>query len=168
MRSFYLNSGLKLLLAAAVLVGSVMPPAIQHAHAGGDKTHDHWANKQHTPHRHSHHHGERNKVAEEQKAHRHLHLFGFDLHLPVNESPTTPGRGNQSSGEELILVRLLDTDAAMTSQQSVERLFVTVPSLATISPETAGLTLQSDQRERSTSNPLCDSARCERSGVLLI
>jgi hypothetical protein len=38
-----LKLGLAWLLAAAVLLGSVAPPAVEHAHADGERAHDHGA-----------------------------------------------------------------------------------------------------------------------------
>lgn len=169
MRLRSLQNGLKLLLAAVVLLGCVIPPAVQHVHADGDKAHDHRHHASHSAgHRHPHGHEMQTTKAEETPPHRHLHLLGFDFWWPIGEFPDTPGSDDEMAGDDLILVRVLETEAVSASTPLIDRLIIAFPVWSTISGQTIAQVLLRGDREGPTAQPLCDSARCERSGVLLI
>lgn len=179
MRSRVLRTGLTLLLSAAVFLGSVIPPAVQHAHAGGDQPHNHAATPAKLPHSHPHQHPHRHSPPHQSEdknesegfpaRHLHLPLFGWNLHLPADNSPNLPTPGSESPGDPSeLLVRLIDTEVNLVSLTTIDWLRVRfTPVVGFPAVETQGENSQAG-RETLASLPLCDSARGERSGVQLI
>ena len=131
-------------------------PARQHAHAAGDRPHSHGHGHEHS--RHVHEHGHEHDGLGSSYAHVHVTLFGVDFTLPAN-SDDDEGReerctflGQTPSGIEL------DRSASHFSVVAEPvfdfgELFPVVATFRSIAASAA---------------PLCDTARHERSGVLLI
>jgi hypothetical protein len=157
-----------LLLSAAVLLGSIVPPGQRHAHAAGDVPHNH--DKQHA-HDHSgdaHHHHTTDQhglstpaVKPAAVAHVHFACWLFDLTMPVRDESET------EDNQPLYLVRLID-DCLPTTISGPNTHPVDMPShLQSIAVDRPALA------RRATAPPdtavlLCDAARHERSGVQLL
>lgn len=177
MRNRAVRTLMTLLLSAAMLLGGLMPPAVQHAHADGDQSHSHQtacsaAGQHEHPHSHPHNHAPghaQSDVVQGQTLHRHVSLFGLDLFMPVRDHQDLPNNGSDAGDDAAVtLVRLVETAVVLASAPAGERQFFSFPSLATVA--TGSATILRPQRGRDTicSLPLCDSARGERSGVQLI
>lgn len=169
-----LRIGLTLLLAATVLLGGLMPPAVQHAHAGGDRAHKHHriiadaSVDVHGPsHSHRHASGEHSHAADGITAHSHRVLFGFDACLPLGEHQDVPD-GSDVDGQQVTLARLLDSQIVSLSAPTMKWLFISLPSLKAFSTDSIAVPGLRSSRSELASLPLCDSARGERSGVQLI
>lgn len=167
-----------LLLSAAVLAWGTVPPALRHAHEGGSETgHSHEALAEHHDagehHRrprvgHSHEHEGRvakeSTVAGEVATHFHWAVFGLDFTMPARQDGE-PDERESVSGP--VLVRLTDELPTVTSGDRE------APGGLLAAPPSGGLKLAAveDAPPRPchlvTSIPLCDTARLERSGVLL-
>lgn len=173
-------------LAAAVLAASAMPPAIRHAHPGGDRPHRHAAadHPHGEAHRHGRHAGHRHTVSEESSRscgktppatsalstspHVHWTLLGLQVTFPGSdrESPVNPELPTDCG--VTVVVRLVDERAVDAD---------TAPVAGFPRPADAGMSLP-EQRpalsERPSCGslaspaPLCDAARGERSGVQVI
>ncbi len=171
------RTSLKLLVAAAVLAWTSLPPAIVHSHSDGDDpAHRHEA---HATHHDDHHHdspdtadhfhagpassdcGESTTLA----VHCHWQLFGFWFALPVSSDQRE--RADDRSPVKVALVDLADGDGVAAPTGISMARAVCQPSPAA-TPEFVPLTSISRGSQRPISaTPLCDSARLERSGVLL-
>ncbi len=137
------HGSIRFVLAAILLIAG-LPIARQHSHAGGEMAHSH---------AHGHHHHDEGPL----QAHVHASLFGYEVSLP------TPDGEDPVDDQTLCLV--VGPAVAPTAQAAtfvdwslpnilcVERATPAVPSFGCITAEAA---------------PLCDSARRERSGVLLV
>lgn len=172
MRSRVLRTGLTLLLSATVFLGSVMPPAVQHAHGGDHQIHDHKTTPaKHAHHQHSHpHQSESQSTIEEFPTwHRHVSFLGWDFHLPTSDSPNCPSPGSGDLGDQFeTLVRLFDTNVVVGSAPSVDWVGMGLPLVMDwplIENEGA---ISRFGKQTLASLPLCDTARGERSGVQLI
>lgn len=185
-----LQAGLAWLLAVAVLLGSVAPPTVEHAHADGERSHDHGAADLHEgrhkhphphPHPHSHKHSHSHKhphppsgdgereLLQCRTMHRHVILFGFELYMPASDHQDLPGPGNKLGDEALTLVRLLETEVVLTYAPAGGRLFDSLPlSYSCVAPCATSMARAQDGPAMLASLPLSDSARGERSGVQLI
>jgi hypothetical protein len=186
----------RLLLCAAVLV-LPSRVAVQHAHAGGDKPHTHGSgddcgtgteghrhdgdNDRLDGHRHPHAHPhdrpqEPSRQAERSAevagispwtAHVHVWLLGFPLTLLVMPDSGTDDDGSQplvvsKADNQFLRARSASSDCGWLSDYCVR---------ATLSPDARPVPpapcLQQGE-DRSSSPPLCDTARHARSGVQLI
>ena len=172
---------LSLLLSALVLTWGTVPPGIQHAHVGGsDSTHRHdhcHEVAHHDSHDHgSHHHdshGEDHKhatvsdvcVLSDFVAHVHLRWLGIQLSLPV---PEDPADGDAGDSVPVVIVLSVDQTVPPTGAgPSFSRVFlaaICAPSADVVRP----LAPIPRPPNLVMSIPLCDSARLERSGVLLV
>ena len=190
------QNGLAVLMSSAVLAATLMPPPVCHSHAAADTPHSHAPDQSNSPEHeqvagesHSHRdlgHGTANhqhgsaadgavrpsaaadgaEGSHREAAHLHLTLIGFafSLFLPVGSDshsldPTHP--------KTLLAVVLLDDDVMRASR--VELIGADgVP--AAVPGETPVAVSAASSLRVSGIDPLllCDSARCERSGVLLI
>ncbi|MFO0898084.1 MAG: hypothetical protein U0836_11730 [Pirellulales bacterium] len=162
-------------LAACLAVVTTMPPAMGHAHAGGDR-----------PHQHAHDHdGQRHAATESQQpaiaaagwasngagrfAHVHFAWLGLEVTFawPVGSSSSGDGQA------EHIVVRLLDSAAHSDGQIDVQSPLAPVgPWLCPVNTSCGlGASCPAELRAAQTRAPasvlLCDAARHERSGVLL-
>lgn len=172
------RTSLKLLVAAAVLAWTSMPPAIVHSHEDGDNpTHRHEIGSDHHDHHHHHGHSHTADHAHARPAvpdgvdfgtvavHCHWQLLGFWFALPFSRE-----RGDHEDERgmaRVAIVDLADGDGLAAPTGIAMAQAVCQPSPAA-SPGFVPLvsTLQGPQRPTSAT-PLCDSARLERSGVLL-
>ena len=165
------------LLSALVLAWGVAPSAIRHGHEGGEDTshrHDAVAHHGHHDDARGHLTNEDSQAVEAELSsavlrnlvvHLHWNLLGVDFSVPVSEDEQ-PSDG--SSAEELVVVPLVDSvpnpvldrgggvncDSVTVQQPGLDAAVDEPPSLTTAAP--------------TQSAPLCDCARHERSGVLLV
>lgn len=152
-----LHHSLVLLLAATLLAGSLLPPAVCHAHAEGDRPHSHPpATHSGTSHSHSH-----------LAAHLHLSLVEIVLSLvvPTEDNSDTPSpHDNELIPHDVIA---FGTDAMGCSSIEVRR-----PETMALANSATPTHSASAARGHGVHAPhqslLSDSARCQRCGVLLI
>lgn len=170
-----LRTGLTLLLSATVFLGSVMPPAVQHAHGGVDQAHNHKATPTaHThshPHRHSHPHQSKpqKKLATLPTWHRHITLFGWDFHLASSDSPNGSSPRSCDLNDQIeTLVRLFETNFVVASAPSFDWVNIGLPLVMGCAAIEYDGVISSFDRHVRASLPLCDAARGERSGVLVV
>lgn len=139
-------------ILVAVAVASCGLPAWEHSHPGGDRPHDHRADR---------HRGGENLVHDglaPSRPHRHVCLFGFDVSVPVDAGSDT---------SEIARLTLLTQSLQAPELQRSRGEFViwSLPLRAPGEPVAAELDFHS--------KPVCaaflsDTARHERSGVQLI
>jgi hypothetical protein len=167
---------MNLLLSALVLAWGFVPPGFEHAHAGGgDSDHQHDKCRE-VSHHGSHHHdtddGHHEHATEtdvtllvDQVLHLHWRLLGVKLSVPV---PVAPADGDDEDTVPPPVVRAMNEIVPATQAgPSLGRAF-----LAGICAPSADVVRDLEPIPRPpnlvTSIPLCDSARLERSGVLLV
>lgn len=171
MRNRRLRVGLTLLLSATVFLGSVIPPAIQHAHANGSQSHDH-DHQAHADHTHLHldtHSSHESPSESFQAEHCHLTFLGWDLHLPSSNSPELPSPGSKCLGDQSeTLIRLIDTNIVLVLTPTFEWLEIDFSLDSPLRAAKTDSVLLQRGRMPLASLPLCDSARGQRSGVQLI
>ncbi len=167
---------MNLLLSALVLAWGIVPPGVQHVHAGGsdpthghggrhevahDGSHDHESDDEH------HDHAAVSDVSLSADAVLHLHwrLLGVEFSMPVPEEPVE----DDADGDAVppAIVRMISEIVPATQAgPSFGRVL-----LAAICAPGADVVRSLEPIPRPpnlvTSIPLCDSARLERSGVLL-
>lgn len=152
-----------------------MPVAIRHAHdGGGDKAHRHDAAAGHDRElgHHHHHHGAEHHHEHEHVAaaavladfvlHLHWNLLGLDFCVPASEE----GEEEEDGAWRLALIRPVDGLPACVGgpdSQGLPLVAAPVPGPPLVAAETS----PAHPPNSVTSIPLCDSARLERSGVLL-
>ncbi|MHB0957237.1 MAG: hypothetical protein ACYC0X_24435 [Pirellulaceae bacterium] len=165
---------LSFVLSSVVVAWGTCPPAMRHAHEGGEDTsHDHVAAVDHGEHGHAHPSeipqqgagGTATSTMDECVVHLHWVLWGFHFSLPV--SPDT-GDPDQLASFDSEMVRLVDD--LPTFRQGEQR---GVTADLPVSPELVARVvclMPSPPRwiNSIASLPLCDRARFERSGVLLV
>lgn len=178
MRNRFCQKMLSLLLSALMLAWGTVPAGVQHAHAGGDdSTHrpDDCRELAHQHHHDSHHHHPHAKHHEHATAsdvslltelivHLHIRWLGFEFSLPVAEDPVD---GDDSgSTVPLAIVRAIGEISSPTQGgPAVDRVLLAVIGTPNVD---VVLDLTPVSRLRlCTSIPLCESARFERSRVLL-
>ncbi|MBD3675744.1 MAG: hypothetical protein HUJ26_19725 [Planctomycetaceae bacterium] len=172
---------MSLLLTAGMLFASFTPPALLHAHEDGHQTHDHYSQQdidtagEHL-HEHSHaHENEHTHCHPKQPAsqfvpslasHIHLTLFGFEFTLPKGQ---TPGEDNENGSGSSTVIRWLDREINARSSISTDYLLNNLLVLVSDDLEKIDAVASQETSEVTLSSlPLCDSARRERSGALLI
>jgi hypothetical protein len=173
MRDRY-HRGIRQCLAAIVLVGNLVPPAYEHAHAGGQTPHRHGASGAHS-HDHDDHHERSNEhqhlygagFAAAPVAHVHWTILIFELTWPIgNDDDRLP------SADDLMDDALSGTRIAgqirdcASSGAAAERDAIGNASAANCAAESAAW--QRAARLKCPRAVLCDTARHERSGVQLI
>ena len=174
MRNRGLRTKLTLLLSLAVLLVSVTPPSLQHAHPEGDCAHHHRTTAVDTSgHRHDHGHAHDSceplaTLAPGVAAHTHLLLFGFDFYLALAEHQDAPQEQTEVNDQRVTLVRFLDSEVILSSRAPVQSLITSPLPLGTFAPAPIAGTHRETSQTLLASLPLCDSARGERSGVQLI
>lgn len=168
-------------LVAAVLAGSLLSPGVRHAHSQGDAFHSHDAavvfREDHRGHSHNESHVHQASQRHESDSpstgeltglvtHWHISLLGMEFTFPQEGEPNEPLA--QCEGE-LVVLRLTP-DVALSFA-------VAFRDLVDLSPDNAALADRSNVEGLRSANSLtrpvdrillCDSARCGRSGVLLI
>lgn len=173
------RTSLALLLAAAMLFGSMTPPIVRHAHAKGDRQHDHRATESsahgHGPHHghshshghaHSHHHPHNtgSRAAEESTSHLHLTLFGFVWTLP--QDADAPFEEDCNPSNRPAFIHWIDDDFTVTSATTFDFRSNCLPLDASIDCELHHCPQCSEIAQTMLASlPLCDAARLERSGV---
>jgi len=159
-----------------MLAWTTMPPAIVHSHvAGDDPVHRHDSHATHHHHHdgHGHSHGDGHTHGEPTVAHsvtsgayaKHCHWpwLGLWLTLPLPEQPDD--REDDHEAAKVAIVDLMDGDALV----GVSVMTCVHPEgLASIAAIAPTVTAPLRPQRSSSSTPLCDSARLERSGVLLV
>lgn len=153
-----------LAVAAMLLAGVVAPPATRHQHE---------LPADNLPHSHEHdsgHHGHDHQAdfpGFELTSHSwHLHavLFGLTVTLPVDGPSEEEAHPR---GAELVYVR--QVQAQPVNQESGSSTFDNLPlSLWQLPAHTGSLKLAANDLSQVIAPPLCDRARFERSGVLLV
>ena len=167
---------MSLLLSALVLAWGAIPPGVEHAHVGGSD-----ANHQHDKCDEMAHHGLHDHESDEDHhehatvsdvslladnvLHLHWQLLGLEFSIPV---PEEPADGTEDEGTAVpAVVRVMNENVpAAQAGPSFDRVFlaaICAPSIDVV------WSLEPIPRplDLVTSIPLCDSARLERSGVLL-
>ena len=188
MRRSRFQRGLGFLLVAIMLPGRTIPPGLCHAHADGDRPHRHDrphhhaaahaerhdghshddADDAHRPGspRHSHDHDE--CTVTEAVPHVHVNFFGVDITLPISDRDHRNNQEEQSHG--LALVAVVSDSPAVVGQSPISwKNFSLAPSALS-----NAIYCAADEHNHwvksseACSIPLCDSARRERSGVLIV
>lgn len=174
-----------LLLIAVMAMPAVSPPALRHRHADGDKSHQHGVatveRSQTSGSRHSHssQHSHRVETVMAKESHddrptpsanspvEHLHVFWFALQssLPVPAPERSDSPRSSASTEQWVplISEVTLPDASQVGSH--------IPAFDLLMPTelTPRLPAQSEVRLRQPAVALlCDTARRERSGVLVI
>lgn len=177
-----------LLLITVLVMPVVSSPTLRHSHADGDKSHQHEVESA-KRHGHSHSHGSRhshasrhshrakatrdkhshddrvNHSAQSPVEHLHVFWFGFQSSLPLSTPERSDSPRPTASTEQWVplISEVTLPDASQVGSH--------VPSLDLLTPTelTPGLLACSEVRLRQPVVALlCDTARRERSGVLVI
>lgn len=176
-----------LLLIAVMAMPAVSSPAVRHSHADGDKSHQHGvASAKH--HGHSHTHGSRHSHRHSHSAdatkskhsqddrtshstqspveHLHVFWFGFQTSLPLPASERSDSPRPMASTEQWVPL-ISDVTLPDASQARSQ-----IPAIDLLTPTelTPRLSVRSEVRplRYAAVALLCDTARRERSGVLVI
>lgn len=175
-----------LLLIAVMAMPAVSSPALRHSHADGDKSHrhdvasvedhGHSQSSRHSHRKHSHRkHGQTPKHAHEDRANpsaqlpvEHLHVFwwGFQSSLPLS-APDRSDSPSPSTSTEQWVPLISEISLPDDAQDRVQFLAVDLFTPTELTPR---LPARSEVRppHESAVALLCDAARRERSGVLVI
>lgn len=166
-----------LLLSALVLAWGIVPPVVRHGHEGGeDTTHRHNAvapqghdcgNRGHSIDADSQPAGAEGSPAVLRSLVVHLHwsLWGVDFSVPVSQDDQPSDEGNATESVVVCLVDSVPTPVTENNSfASIDPVTIWQFGLASTVVQTSSLPLSS----RTQSAPLCDRARRERSGVLLV
>lgn len=172
-----LRSTTSLLLAAMLLGATFAPPAIRHAHlpSEGDISHSRGADHHHS-HRHDAHDASPIPSADPSLHfadvlgghwwHLHFHLLGIDFTFPE------PGSGgNDGESPENLNVLTLAAGQQWLPSHSVRLNWIedlVPPSASSSLGDAAPMQVVVFTPPPVSSAPLCDTARRERSGVLLV
>ena len=176
MRNRFWQKTMNLLLSALVLAWGIVPPGVQHAHAGGsDTTHKHDTTCREVAHHDSHNHesdeGHHEQATESDLSlladyvlHLHWRYLGVEFSMPM---PEEPADGDDEGTVPPAVVRGMN-EVVPTTQAGPSFCRVVLATLCTPNADVV-LTLTPAPRSPNlvTSIPLCDSARLERTGVLL-
>ena len=181
MTTFRFQTGVSLVLSALMLTGGVAPLGIRHAHAEGGKRHRHEGEQTASSHEDHAHHSESHTHHDAQLpahkpgcgcssiadaiSHIHVTLLGVDFVLPTSDTPDN--QQNDDLSDSVVVWLCGESYTGQLTQQNPREL---LPLHAR--------TLDLENVERFvrfisgsppvTSQPLCDSARLERTGVRLI
>lgn len=175
MQNRFRQKTMSLLLSGLVAVWGIVLSGVQHTHVGGtDPTHRH--DKCHEVVRHDSHSHESDEghhkyatdadlsLSADDVLHLHWQLLGVEFSMPVSDEPTD---GDGEGSAVPVVVRVMNEEG-MTTQAGPS--FGRVLAAAACVPN-VDLVRGSESEPRPpnlvTSIPLCDSARLERSGVLL-
>jgi hypothetical protein len=181
MRQSFGDSCIRVLLSIALIATSGVAPRLTHAHSRGNKQHTHCAETVHllTDHAgrdgHAHHCPSgpaENKGADghhdcvsDTVAHTHIACFGMPITVPVSSDEHSTDGPRQLALE----VKIVATSSDVL--QSASRLLANIAVPLTASGVVA---MVSDDLASAHHSPhvdrvlLCDTARLERSGVLLV
>jgi hypothetical protein len=177
MSQFPIQSGVSFLLSAMLLISSIASLGVRHAHTEGDRPHSHHGDLRSDQHEHDGHnhveaacsnesvHHDRQSTCEllaGMVSHIHLTLFGYQLSLPAQHTPD-----EDEIPTDISVVGIFNESYTSPTSQHPSELFrvlsaiVALDDVARFDRVIAGF-------PHVTSQPLCDSARLERSGVRLI
>ena len=164
-----------LLLVVVMAMPAVSSPALRHSHADGDKSHQHGVESAER-HGHSHTHGHANatkakhshddRVSQSPVEHLHVFWFGFQTSLPLSAPESSDSPRPMASTEQWVPL-ISEVTLPDAAQDGSTMLAV---DLFTPSGLTPRLPARSEVRppHESAVALLCDAARHERSGVLVI
>lgn len=181
MRDRFRQKMMSLLLSVLVLALEVVPPGVEHAHAGGgDSSHRHGKCQEaahhdlHSFHSHAPHSGEKHHeyetVSDESLladlvSHLHWQFFGVDFSMPISENPTG-GTDDEEDVSSAYLCVVREIMPVIQIDTSFDRMLLAACMLNVVE-----VVWSQDPIPRRldlvTAIPLCDSARFKRSGVLL-
>jgi hypothetical protein len=178
MRNGFRQKAMNLLLSALVLAWGFVPPGFEHAHAGGDSDHQHDQCRE-VSHHGSHHHDaddEHHEHAAEPEdtdgtllvefaLHFHWQLLGVEFSMPV---PTEPADGDDGGPVPPVVVRVMSEIVPATQAGLAFGRALLAANCAPSADVVRNLEPIPRPPNLVTSIPLCDSARLERSGVLLV
>ncbi|MFV2069935.1 MAG: hypothetical protein ACC645_23460 [Pirellulales bacterium] len=168
---------MNLLLSALVLAWGIVPPGFQHAHEGGSDTAHRHDSRHEVIHHDSHHHDTEDAHHEhatlpevsrlgDYVVHLHWLFLDMDFSMPVPEEPVDGGDddGTVPTAFVRVMNEMVPATHAGSSFVRMLQAAICMPGVDVVSslepiPHPSNLV---------TSLPLCDSARLERSGVLLI
>lgn len=173
------QSVVSVLLAAVLVVDGVGLHGFGHAHLGGDQDHSHedgataehdecTCHHCHGDHHHSQHQAESSLACEAELTaglveHAHLSIFGFEFSVPISDE----SQGKHPS-QSLSFICLRDDCVVVPVVRPVHSDLLLQALLTTEDSQTAEMDLAAPAKAQVPSPPLCDSARFERSGVLLV
>lgn len=164
------------ILTALLLVNGIGTHGFHHAHARGEESHSHASKGVEAPkhaapgHSHcDHHRGEQSHgnvcdLAAGAILHTHISLFGIDLSIPHSDDSRDDDEENHSS----VFVRTHDNCANLLVARSLDIDHLRTLALIATCRDAVGNPVAALTLPQVLSTPLCDSARFERSGVLLI
>ncbi len=173
MRYRFWRTTSSLLLSALVLSWGGVPSGVRHAHeGGGDSTHQHddFHDAAHHDHDCDGTYREHRNVSDvsllaDFVLHLHCQFLGMEFSMPASEEP---GDNDDGEGTAVPAIVRAMNEEGLTTQAGLS--FIRVLAAVTGTPNAdVVLNLESAARPPNlvTSIPLCDSARLERSGVLL-
>ena len=179
MRNGFRQKAMNLLLSALVLAWGFVPPGFEHAHAGGgDSDHQHDTDHD-VAHHGSHHHdadAEHHEHAVEPDdtdvtalvdyaLHFHWQLLGVEFSMPM---PMEPTDGDDEGTVPPAVVRVMNEIVPATQAGPAFGRVLLAANCAPSADVVRNLEPIPRPPNLVTSIPLCDSARLERSGVLLV
>jgi hypothetical protein len=175
------HRGFRLLLSVVVIATNGVSPGMTHAHAGGALPHNHVADAGSRPHSHdaddhghahrghAHSHGhkhphEGSACIEDCVPHTHANFFGLPVTIPAKDGSGSKGRYDDTA----LKVEVVAAQSDVTPNGLGG---IAVPSLAV---HTFAVWFSADKMlsiyhpPNANHTVLCDTARLERSGVLLV
>ena len=167
-----------LLLIVVMAMPAVSSPALRHSHADGDKSHQHGvASAERHGHSHTHGHANATKAkhshddrvshsAQSPVEHLHVFWFGFETSMPPSAPDHSDAQRPIASMEQWVPL----ISEVILSDTAQDGLTMLVVDLFTPTGLTPRLPARSEVRppHESAVAWLCDTARHERSGVLVI
>ena len=167
---------LNYLLSSLVMAWGMLPPALVHAHEGGDQAGHRHAAPVGLADEHSHddgshgcqhsHHEDGFQISPELGgivAHAHWELFGVDFSWPVPDEGNHEGN---SRSVEPVLVRLANEPVPVTVTSVIHSGLIGATALQPALDVVRSASAPTRAANPVAALPLCDSARLERSGVL--
>ena len=172
MLSIRLHNAVCLVLAAVVLAVNAAPPVLRHAHGDGDRPHQHQrhslpsiADRIAHEHHGGHVHGASPAWMAAEAARTHLLWFGWVFSLPL---PTVPvEEGITGFDSVAVLARLVEIQVPVQSTSTWHRAHLLAVVADTQINSIAAVPPPPQPAPRPFQPFLCDSARHERTGVLL-
>ena len=162
-----------LLLAAMLLGATVAPPAVRHAHPTEDGSAAHHEHDDHHARAHGHRHfddARESTTAVELSCdhwwHLHFHVLGFAFTLP-EPPPSQSDRESERNVDFLVLTKSQDWFPGAAWQSDAFRHGVP-PSAFVAMEDAAPMQAVVSAPPPVSCAPLCDSARRDRTGVLLV
>ena len=172
---FSSHHSISVLLAASLLANGSGGHGFGHSHVGGDDSHSH-ADEPTVAHdcgthKCSHRHSNADEHPHEVEIqwtlasifHTHLNLFGFDFSVPASDNPHDDDESRSS-----MWICLVDDSAVVLTARTIDIDLLRTLSLKPSADDVTGSAAATFTTPQVPTAPLCDSARFERSGVLLI